>query len=105
MSADALQPGEVRAGHSPAGDDVVLFRTARGDLGCVARTCPHLDWDLADAFVAGEELVCPGHGWSFTIDGRALKRNELGRCDDKGRTTAWAVVATEAGVIVGDPLA
>lgn len=63
----------------------VVWRGASGALAAIPRACPHLDHDLADGHVAGDELVCPGHGWSFTPDGRALKRNEFGRADPKGR--------------------
>ena len=66
------------------GADYVVWRGVSGRLGSAPRWCPHLDWDLTDAHVVGDELVCPGHGWSFDCTGRALKRNELGRADDKG---------------------
>jgi phenylpropionate dioxygenase-like ring-hydroxylating dioxygenase large terminal subunit len=69
------------------GAEYVVFRTASGALGVVPRQCPHLDWDLADGFVVADELVCPGHGWSFTADGRARKRNLEGRVDEKGSLT------------------
>jgi len=62
------------------------------------RQCPHLDFDLADAAVVGDELVCPGHGWAFTCAGRALKRNEFGRADDKGAIECLAL-AEHAGRI------
>jgi hypothetical protein len=48
------------------------------------RWCPHLDHDLAEGHVDGDELVCPGHAWAFDGDGHAYKRNEFGRVDPKG---------------------
>jgi len=66
------------------GEEFVVWRGASGALGSAPRNCPHLDWDLTEAVVVGDELVCPGHGWSFTCTGRAQKRNEFGRADDKG---------------------
>jgi nitrite reductase/ring-hydroxylating ferredoxin subunit len=63
--------------------EYVVWRAASGRLCGLARRCPHLDWDLADASVVGDELVCPGHGWSFDSDGHAFKRNLLGRADAK----------------------
>ena len=51
--------------------------------GSAPRNCPHLDWDLLEAVVVGDELVCPGHGWSFDCSGHAFKRNEFGRADPK----------------------
>lgn len=72
-----------------AGEEAVVWRTRDGAPCAVARRCPHLDWDLLDASVAGDELVCLGHGWSILGSGRVFKRNELGREDDKGTTRCW----------------
>ena len=80
------------------GDEYVVWRGASGALGSAPRRCPHLDWDLTEGQVVGDELVCTGHGWSFTCAGRALKRNELGREDDKG-TIECLVVAEVDGTI------
>ncbi|HEX5615785.1 MAG TPA: Rieske (2Fe-2S) protein [Acidimicrobiia bacterium] len=85
-TSDALRRGAVLA-HG----EVVVWRSASGRLCAQPRRCPHLDWDLAEARVDGEELICPGHGWSFTVDGRAGKRNERGRFDDKGTVTTRPV--------------
>jgi len=64
-------------------DEYVVWRAQSGRLCAMARQCPHLDWDLAEASVVDDELVCPGHGWSFDADGHAFKRNLLGRVDSK----------------------
>jgi len=81
-----------------AGEEYVVWRGASGALGSAARRCPHLDWDLADARVVGDELVCAGHGWSFDCTGRARKRNEVGRTDDKG-PIAHLALSEDGGVI------
>jgi nitrite reductase/ring-hydroxylating ferredoxin subunit len=65
------------------GDEYVVWRAGSGELCAMARQCPHLDWDLAEAWVDGDELVCPGHGWAFDTEGHAYKRNLLGRVDAK----------------------
>jgi nitrite reductase/ring-hydroxylating ferredoxin subunit len=66
------------------GADYVLWRArGSGRLCAMARQCPHLDWDLAEGSVVGDELVCPGHGWAFDTHGHAFKRNLLGRIDPK----------------------
>jgi phenylpropionate dioxygenase-like ring-hydroxylating dioxygenase large terminal subunit len=83
VSADDLAPFEVRA-IQVDGVDYVLWRGGSGALGSTARWCPHLDHDLAEGFVVGDELVCPGHGWAFDGAGLAYKRNEFGRVDPKG---------------------
>lgn len=66
------------------GAEFVVWRGHSGALGSAPRSCPHLDQDLTEATVVGDEIVCPGHGWSFDCTGRAFKRNEFGREDDKG---------------------
>lgn len=82
------------------GVEAVVWRAADGTLGVVARACPHLDWDLTEAAITGTGLVCPGHGWSITCSGRAFKRNEFGREDDKGTTPHWAVFERDATIWV-----
>jgi phenylpropionate dioxygenase-like ring-hydroxylating dioxygenase large terminal subunit len=77
----------------------VVWRGHSGALGTAPRSCPHLDWDLTEATVAGDELVCPGHGWSFDCAGRAFKRNEFGREDDKGRITTLRVSDSSDGEV------
>jgi nitrite reductase/ring-hydroxylating ferredoxin subunit len=70
-------------------DEAVTWRTRSGAPCVMARRCPHLDWDLTDAIVTGDELLCAGHGWSLRADGVALKRNEFGREDAKGTIRTW----------------
>jgi nitrite reductase/ring-hydroxylating ferredoxin subunit len=83
------------------GEEFVVWRGAGGALGSAPRWCPHLDWDLAEARVVGDELVCPGHGWSFTVTGRACKRNERGRLDDKGAIRTLVLHDAGDAVAVG----
>jgi nitrite reductase/ring-hydroxylating ferredoxin subunit len=70
-------------------DEAVLWRARDGRPCIMARRCPHLDWDLTEAAVIGDALLCAGHGWSLQADGRALKRNERGREDPKGEVRRW----------------
>lgn len=70
-------------------EEAVVWRARDGAPCAVARRCPHLDWDLVDSTVVGDELVCLGHGWSILGTGRVFKRNEFGREDDKGSTRCW----------------
>jgi nitrite reductase/ring-hydroxylating ferredoxin subunit len=72
-----------------ADDEAVVWRARDGRPCVMARWCPHLDWDLTEAAIVGDELVCQGHGWSLRADGCALKRNEFGREDAKGRVQMW----------------
>jgi phenylpropionate dioxygenase-like ring-hydroxylating dioxygenase large terminal subunit len=97
-----LPAGDVPAGAVVAfetGDaEYVLWRAESGRLCAMPRQCPHLDWDLVEAFVDGNELVCPGHGWSFDPDGHAFKRNLLGRVDRKDDIATLAVEEVDGQV-------
>ena len=83
LPASEIPAGCVRAVEL-AGADFVVWRGADGAVRSAPRWCPHLDHDLADGYVAQNELVCAGHGWAFDGDGHAYKRNEFGRVDPKG---------------------
>ncbi len=83
LAADALSGRGARA-VDVDGEEYVVWRGADGVVRSAPRWCPHLDHDLAEGYVTGDELVCAGHGWSFDGDGNAFKRNEFGRVDPKG---------------------
>jgi phenylpropionate dioxygenase-like ring-hydroxylating dioxygenase large terminal subunit len=88
-----------------ADDEAVMWRARDGRPCVMARRCPHLDWDLTEAVIIGDELLCPGHGWSLRADGHALKRNEFGREDPKGTVQMWPVRERDGWIEVqpGDP--
>lgn len=90
LETAALPPGRIVA-VCVADDEAVVWRARDGRPCVMARRCPHLDWDLTEAVIIGDELLCPGHGWSLRADGRALKRNEWGREDPKGDVRMWPV--------------
>jgi len=97
LPAAAVEAGEVRA-VGIDGDDYVLWRGHDGRLRSAPRWCPHLDHDLAEGHVEGDELVCPGHAWAFDGNGNAYKRNEFGRVDPKGSVAT--LVIRESGTVV-----
>ena len=66
------------------GEEFVVWRGWDGRVRTAPRRCPHLDHDLSEGYVSGDELVCAGHAWAFDGNGHAYKRNELGRVDPKG---------------------
>ncbi len=97
---DALAVGPAPAPVTVDGRDAVVWRRADGSFAVVARQCPHLDWDLAEAHPVDCELVCPGHGWSIEGDGRVFKRNEFGREDPKGHTEHWLAFVRDGKIWV-----
>ena len=92
-----VTPGRVRA-IEVDGADYALWRGHDGRLRSAPRWCPHLDHDLVEGHVAGNELVCPGHGWAFDGDGNAYKRNEFGRVDPKGAVALLVISESDDSV-------
>ncbi|MDE0654623.1 MAG: Rieske (2Fe-2S) protein [bacterium] len=83
-TADAVPRGEVTEAILD-GADVVVWRTESGVPCVMEARCPHQWSHLGDAgAVAGEELVCLTHFWTFGTDGRGWKENLDGRRDRKG---------------------
>jgi phenylpropionate dioxygenase-like ring-hydroxylating dioxygenase large terminal subunit len=97
IAASSIGSGAVRA-IDVDGHEYVLWRGADERLRSAPRSCPHLDHDLAEGYVVGDELVCPGHGWAFDGDGNTYKRNEFGRVDPKG-TVATLELRVSAEIV------
>ena len=99
MRIDAALPAGAVVAVEVDGAEYVVWRGRSGRLGSAPRICPHLDHDLAEGYVAGDELVCAGHAWAFDGDGNAYKRNEFGRIDPKGAVATLAI-REEKGLVV-----
>lgn len=46
---------------------VAVFRTRDGELHAVQAECPHRRGPLADGFTGGGVLICPMHGYRFSL--------------------------------------
>jgi len=55
------------------GEDLVLWRDARGRLGLVQERCPHRGASLAHGICEDDGIRCPYHGWKFDARGRCLE--------------------------------
>jgi len=97
LPADALRTAEVIP-LDVADEEYVLWRGRDGRVRSAPRWCPHLDHDLADGHVDGNELVCPGHAWAFDGDGNAYKRNEFGRVDPKGSVATLTICEADGSI-------
>lgn len=68
-----LEVGQARPEHL-FGRDVVVFKTASGDVRVLDAVCPHLGAHLGHGgCVEGETLRCPFHGWRFDGDGSCVE--------------------------------
>lgn len=48
------------------GVEVAIFRL-EGRFYAIENTCPHRGASLGEGKLAGEEVICPLHGWQFNI--------------------------------------
>lgn len=55
------------------GQDMVLFRDDKGQLGLLDRDCPHRGADLAYGRIEDGGIRCAFHGWLFNIKGECLE--------------------------------
>ncbi|MDJ0921702.1 MAG: aromatic ring-hydroxylating dioxygenase subunit alpha [Henriciella sp.] len=56
------------------GEDLVLYRDGKGNLGLVDRQCPHRRADLSYGYTEDCGLRCNYHGWLFDKDGACLEQ-------------------------------
>jgi len=54
------------------GEDLVLFRSERGELGLIGDRCLHRAVELQYGIPDPDGLRCPYHGWLYGTDGRCL---------------------------------
>ncbi len=52
--------------------EVVLYRTANGQIHAIDNTCIHRGAALAKGWIANDCIVCPYHGWQYGTDGTCL---------------------------------
>ena len=55
------------------GEDLVLFRTAKGELGLLERHCSHRGSSLEFGICSDAGIRCCYHGWHYAIDGTILE--------------------------------
>jgi len=51
------------------GEDLVIFRDGRGEVGLLARHCAHRRASLEFGRIEARGLRCCYHGWHFDVDG------------------------------------
>jgi phthalate 4,5-dioxygenase len=77
------------------GEDLVLFRDSDGELGLIARGCPHRGADLCYGRLEDNGLRCPFHGWHFNRNGQCVEQpgEPAGsRMHERIQTTSYPVV-------------
>jgi nitrite reductase (NADH) small subunit len=74
---DRIPLGEGRS-YKVGGETVAVFRPRSGGVYAVQADCPHKGGPLVDGLVAGAEVVCPLHGFTFDLASGAPTRHAKG---------------------------
>jgi len=56
------------------GEDLVLFRDAKGKLGLLGLYCPHRGTSLEYGDIEDRGIRCPYHGWLFDVTGQCVEQ-------------------------------
>jgi 5,5'-dehydrodivanillate O-demethylase oxygenase subunit len=56
------------------GEDLLLFRSATGELVCIEEHCIHRSASLYHGFIEEGGIRCCYHGWKFDCSGRCIER-------------------------------
>ena len=62
-------PKEIRI----LGEDLVIFKTTKGNIGLVHKACPHRRASMAYGKIEDEGIRCCYHGWLFSTNGEILE--------------------------------
>jgi len=83
------------------GEDMVVFRTKRGDVGLLGEYCSHRRVSLYFGRTEEDGLRCCYHGWKYGLDGQCLEMpNEAPETDFKHAVHHPAYPCRERGGLV-----
>ncbi|WP_163805279.1 Rieske 2Fe-2S domain-containing protein [Mycolicibacterium anyangense] len=83
------------------GQDLVAWRTARGELTVMHAYCEHLGAHLGfGGHVVGEVIQCPFHGWQWSTEGRNVCIPYESRPNRGRRIPTYPVVERNASVYI-----
>jgi nitrite reductase (NADH) small subunit len=78
--ASQIEPGSARTLPVLGGEEIAVFRTARGEVYALVNKCPHKQGPLSQGIVHGDSVTCPLHNYRISLrTGEALG-------DDQGCT-------------------
>ena len=79
-SVDQIGLGQGRC-FSVSGRRVAVFRTRSGKVYALDASCPHRNGPLAEGIVGRDIVICPFHGYKFSlVDGRGLDSEFSVKC-------------------------
>jgi len=89
-SSDSVQKGQVIEVDA-FGQKLAVFRGEDGNVGVLDVYCPHLNANLADGRVVGNNLVCPFHAWEFNHKGKCAHIPYTDKVPANAATKSWIV--------------
>ena len=82
---------------------VIVTRDSGGRLHALRNVCIHAGWPVCDAEDgSAERLICPYHGWEFTLDGRLVEPDLSARIDPARLRLASYRICVRDGLILVD---
>ena len=86
-----------------ANRSMLVTRDSGGRLHALRNVCIHAGYPVCDAQEGGgERLVCPYHGWEFTLDGRLVEPAFASRTDRSRLRLASYPIRVQNGLIFVD---
>jgi len=86
-----------------ANRSVVVTRDSEGCLHALRNLCLHAGYPICDAEDgSGERLICPYHGWEYTLTGRLVEPELSSRIDPARLQLARYRVSVRDGLIFAD---
>lgn len=73
------------------GQKLAVFRGEDGNIGVLDVYCPHLNANLTDGCVKGNNLVCPFHAWEFGKDGKCAHIPYTDTVHPRAAAKSWSV--------------
>jgi phenylpropionate dioxygenase-like ring-hydroxylating dioxygenase large terminal subunit len=99
--AREIPPGSPPKPVRLLGEDLVLFRTKKGEPGLMDLHCPHRGTDLSYGRIEDDGLRCLYHGWKMGLDGRCLDQpGEPKGSNFKDKVRHAAYPCREAGGLI-----
>src|SRR5438445_7331592 len=64
-----------------AGEPIIVVRDKQGELRAFSNVCRHRAGPIALGSGCKNVLRCQYHGWTYTLDGRLIRRPHVGRLE------------------------
>src|SRR6516164_8747507 len=83
---------------------IIVTRDSEGGLHALRNVCLHAGYPICDAEGGlAERLICPYHGWEFSLKGRLVEPDLSARIDHARLQLASYPVCVRDGLIFVDP--